>query len=280
MTRKLNLRIWRGDATDGGLKDVVGPVDGNLQLLLVHALDHGAELGQLLLVAGGDLFHVARLDASHVGDRVEQVGVEAAVDSLARLGVVLGDRLDDPGVRLPDRAEAVLVDHRHRRDAAGLQADVHVVERRRPAQRGLHHVVDGLLLAQDPKLELTGVGQGVQPRRRRAVDVGAPHVPARSPERLGVEALLGEQGLAAVGLLAVVAPRRPVDRAVGLALGVEPVGVAQIVGLHGVIHRVQLVVVASVVGLDDPARQHVAGRAALQEALVVLDRGQDRKSVV
>lgn len=27
MTRKLNLRIWRGDSTDGGLKDVVVDVN-------------------------------------------------------------------------------------------------------------------------------------------------------------------------------------------------------------------------------------------------------------
>ncbi len=37
MTRKLNLRIWRGDATDGGLKDVVVDVnEGEVVLDVIH----------------------------------------------------------------------------------------------------------------------------------------------------------------------------------------------------------------------------------------------------
>jgi hypothetical protein len=65
-----------------------------LQLLVVDPLDHRAELGQLLLVAGRDLFDVARLNALHVGDRHEQVGIGRLVDRLLELGNVLANRLN------------------------------------------------------------------------------------------------------------------------------------------------------------------------------------------
>jgi hypothetical protein len=69
-------------------------VDGHLQFLARHALDHRAKLGQLFLVAAGDFLDIARLDARHVGDRVEQVGERERVDLAAALVHFLADRGD------------------------------------------------------------------------------------------------------------------------------------------------------------------------------------------
>ena len=47
MARKLNLRIWRGDATDGGLKDVVVDVnEGEVVLDVIHRVQ-ATQMGDL-----------------------------------------------------------------------------------------------------------------------------------------------------------------------------------------------------------------------------------------
>ena len=47
MARKVNLRIWRGDATDGGLKDVQVDVnDGEVVLDVIHRVQ-ATQMGDL-----------------------------------------------------------------------------------------------------------------------------------------------------------------------------------------------------------------------------------------
>ena len=47
MARKLNLRIWRGDATDGGLKDVQVDVnEGEVVLDVIHRVQ-ATQMGDL-----------------------------------------------------------------------------------------------------------------------------------------------------------------------------------------------------------------------------------------
>ena len=61
------------------------PVDGNLKLLVVDPLNHWAKLRQLFLVAGCDLFDVARLNALHVRDGAKQIGIGQRVNLLVAL---------------------------------------------------------------------------------------------------------------------------------------------------------------------------------------------------
>ena len=47
MARKLNLRIWRGDSTDGGLKDVQVDVnEGEVVLDVIHRVQ-ATQMGDL-----------------------------------------------------------------------------------------------------------------------------------------------------------------------------------------------------------------------------------------
>ncbi len=140
----------------------------------MQALEHRAQHQHLLLVALVDLAR-GDLAAVALSHHEEKIGVEGLLDAALRLGDV-GRQVADVDAHVIDRAQRLARRIVDIGDAARQRARRLVAQRRRPHQRRLVHLLDGLHLVALLDLQALRVAQR-HPARAGAVGVGAGDVP-------------------------------------------------------------------------------------------------------